>query len=142
MSSAAIPPGYQGRLFAPGIGEIIELLKLTAGDPSKADKAIAFEQGTVTDTAVSTVLRLAAQAEVWSILMIQFSEASGRGRFLITGANPSAAGFGMPILSGGTLLTIKGVDNINNFRMIAETGQSMEFNALMFKAQAWMGQRF
>lgn len=140
MVSAAIPAGFTGRMYAPGIDVIIELLKLLAGDPTTVDRALYYEQGTVTDTDVSTIQRVQSQAEEYSILLLQFSETSGRGRYLITGANPSAAGVGMPIISGGTQLTIRGVDNINNFRMISETGQTMEYNALLFKAQAW--QRF
>lgn len=121
----------------PGLNEIIRLLKLQAGDPATVDRAIAFEQGDVTDAAVERIDRLAADTEAWSILYIQFSQPSGTGRYLITGTNPTAAGFGMPILSGGSQLIIRGVDNINNFRMIAETGQTMQYNALLFKAQAW-----
>jgi hypothetical protein len=141
MASAIVPPGYDGRWYAPALVEVVALLKLMAGDPTTIDRAMEYSQGTVTDTAVTAIARVQSQSENFSILLIQFSETSGTGRFLVTGANPTAAGFGMPILSGGTTLTIRGVDNINQFRMIAETGQTMEFNALLFKAQAWQGQR-
>src|SRR5688572_12834731 len=98
----------------PALNEIIRLLKLQAGDPATVDRALAYEQGDVTDVEVSIIERLRADTEAWSILFIQFSQTSGTGRYLITGGNPSAAGEGMPILSGGSQLIIRGVDNINN----------------------------
>lgn len=132
------PVGWAPEFYSPGLEQIVALLQLAAGDPSKSDKAMFFEQGPVSDLAVTRIARVAAATESYSILMIQFSETSGRGRFQITGAPPTAAGVGMPIISGGSTITIRGVDNINNFQMIAETGQAMEYNALLFKAQAWM----
>jgi hypothetical protein len=133
-----IPEGFIPTAYIPALIEIIELLKLNAGDPAKADKALFYEQNTVADTAVVKLTRTQAQAENYSILIVTFSETSGRGRYQITGSDPTAAGVGMPIISGGSTLTIRGIDNINNFRMIAETGQAMQYNALLFKAQAWM----
>jgi hypothetical protein len=133
-----IPGGFVPSAYVPALVEIIQLLRLSAGDPAKTDKALFYEQGNVVDTAITVVARVQAQAESYSIMIIQFSETSGRGRYQMTGANPTAAGVGMPIISGGTQLTIRGVDNINNFKMIAETGQAMQYNALLFKAQAWM----
>lgn len=121
----------------PALLEIIRLLELQAGDPATVDKAIVYEQIAVTAADIFTVSRLRAGTEVWSILFIQFSTPSGTGRYLITGSDPTAAGVGMPILAGGMQLTIRGVDNINNFKMIAETGQTMEANCLLFKAPAW-----
>ena len=121
----------------PGLNEIIRLLKLQAGDPATVDKAIAYEQVDVTDAAIAVIPRLRANTEVWSILYIQFSTPSGTGRYLIDGSDPTAAGRGVPILAGGAQLIIRGVDNINNFKMIAETGQTMEANCLLFKAPAW-----
>jgi hypothetical protein len=141
IPSSAPPPGFNGVVYAPGISEMIALLNLIAGDPQQVDKAIFFEQGTVVDTAVTVIGRVQARAENYSILQIQFSSTSGLGRWLCTGADPSAAGFGMPILSGGAFLEIRGVDNIENFKMIAETGQTMQYNALLYKAQRWMAQR-
>lgn len=132
------PSGFEPTIYSPGLEEIVRLLRLTAGDPSQTDKAVFYEQATVTAAAVVRISRVAAAAESFSILMITFSETSGRGRYQITGGEPTAAGVGMPIISGGTTLIIKGVDNINNFKMVAETGQTMEYNALLFKAQAWM----
>lgn len=128
-----------GSLYAPALPEIIRLLELVAGDPSTVDKAIAYEQSTVTDADVVGIERVADGSEGWSILMIQFAASSGAGRYLTTGGFPSAAGFGMPIPAGGTIIIIRGVDNIVNFKMIAETGQTMISNALLFKAQAWRG---
>lgn len=136
--SPSVPSGFEPTIYSPGLEEIVRLLRLTAGDPSQTDKAVFYEQATVGATSVVRIARVAAAAESFSILMITFSETSGRGRYQITGGEPTAAGVGMPIISGGTTLIIKGVDNINNFRMIAETGQTMEYNALLFKAQAWM----
>jgi hypothetical protein len=141
MSSPNIPAGYTGVLHAPALKEMVELLRLLAGDPKTIDKAQYFEQGLVTDTAVSFIQRVASYSEEYSILMVQFSETSGRGRFDMTGGDPTAAGRGMPILAGGSLIVVRGVDNINRFKMIAEVGQSMQYNALLFKAQMWMGER-
>ena len=141
MSSLGIPPGYTERLYAPALVEIVALLKLIAGDPTTVDQALVYEQGTVTDTVAVAIQRVQAQIENYSILIVAFSETSGRGRYLPTGSSPTAAGVGMPILSGGAVIIVRGTDNINRFRMIAETGQTMEYNALLFQAQAWMGKR-
>jgi len=121
----------------PGLNEIIRLLELQAGDPATTDKAIVYEQVPVIDTVIAVISRLQAKTEVWSILYIQFSTASGTGRYLIDGSDPTAAGRGVPILAGGSQLIIRGVDNINNFKMIAETGQVMQANCLLFKSPAW-----
>jgi hypothetical protein len=128
-------------LYSEGIVEIIEILKLLGGDPRTIDTSLFYEQGTVTAAAAVPILRVQSNADIYSILQIQFSQTSGRGRYLTTGGLPSAAGFGMPILSGGTELIIRGAENINRFLMIAEAGETMEYNAQLFKAQAWAGIR-
>jgi hypothetical protein len=121
----------------PALAEIVRLLSLQAGDPATVDKAIVYDQIAVTAAAIADIPRIAAGTEVWSVLYIKFSTPSGTGRYLIDGGNPTAAGFGIPILAGGEQIIIRGVDNINNFKMIAETGQTMEANVVLFKAPAW-----
>lgn len=121
----------------PALAEIIRLLQLQAGDPATVDKAVAYFQIPVTAAAIADIPRIASGAEVWSVLYIKFSTPSGTGRYMIDGGNPTAAGLGVPILAGGEQLIVRGVDNINNFKMIAETGQTMEANIVLFKAPAW-----
>ena len=138
MSAIPVPREFVPQAFSPGLIEVVELLRLIAGDPLSTDRALYYEQGIVTDAAVRQISRTVSQSEVFSVLTVAFAGSSGAGRYQVTGAFPTAAGVGMPILAGGYVLTIRGNDNINNFRMIAETGETMEFNALLFKAQRWL----
>ena len=131
----------QFQLYSAGLADAVKLLQLLTGDPRFVDTALLYEQLAITDAAIVVIPRVQSQSIIYSIAEIQFSETSGRGRYLMTGGLPTAAGFGMPIVSGGTRLVIRGAENLTKFAMIAEAGETMEANITLFKAQIWMDTR-
>jgi hypothetical protein len=70
-------------------------------------------------------------------MLIQFTQASGSLRYNISGRQPTAGGRGFQFPSGGGMLEINGAENIRNFMVIAETGQTGDFVPMLFKAGMW-----
>lgn len=117
-------------------------LAYMGGDPERAERAILLSDAIpVTDTALAFYEEAIDRSKTYSTMILQFTQASGSLRYDITGRNPTAAGRGFQFASGGGPLTIRGAENIRNFRVIAETGQSGNFTAMLFKASLWNTER-
>lgn len=67
--------------------------------------------------------------KLYSYLVIEIEDTSGSGRHNAgdTSVTPTAAGVGHKIPAGGTEIVIPGTVNIKNFKMIAETGQTLSY---------------
>jgi hypothetical protein len=65
----------------------------------------------------------------YSYLVVEIEDTSGSGRHNAgdTSVTPTAAGIGHKIPAGGTEIVIPGTMNIRNFKMIAETGQTLNY---------------
>lgn len=63
--------------------------------------------------------------------IIVFDQASGSGRWRCDGPAPLPT-VGAQVPAGGTVLTIPGLDNIANFKLIAEAGQTLTFASYLF----------
>lgn len=85
----------------------------------------------VTGNVVYLIFEAQADNEIFSSCVLTFDAASGSGRFRIDGPNPTPA-IGTQIPAAGAVLTINGQDNIRNFRMIAEAGQTLTFTRQVF----------
>lgn len=71
------------------------------------------------------------KSEVFSTLVCVFETSSGSGRYRIDGRAPTPT-IGVQVPSGGVVLTIPGMDNITNFRLMAEAGQTLVFSRYLF----------
>ncbi len=135
-------PGGLWSRIAKTLVSILDTLRYMGGDPERAERAIFLgDAQAVTDTAITFVEQAVDRSQVWSTMILQFTQASGSLRYDITGRGPTAAGRGFQFASGGGPLTIVGAENIRNFRVIAETGQAGNFTPMLFKASLWNRER-
>jgi hypothetical protein len=136
------------QLHAPGIAKIAaQLAVLIRADADfrklqgqNAQQAKYFDQPgvftTIGSVAVTGVVLYSIQQaqsdnEKFYSLVLTFDATSGSGRYRIDGPAPTAT-IGVAIPAGGTVLTILGADNIRNFKMIAEGGQTLSFSRYVF----------
>lgn len=120
---------------------ILEKLRYVAGDPESVERAVFLtDEQAVTDAAVSFVEQAVDRSQVWSTMLIQFTEASGALRYNVTGREPTQTR-GLQFPTGGGTLEINGAENIRNFRVICEAGNTAAFVALLFKAGMWNRER-
>ena len=103
-----------------------------------AERAMIFTSATVTAAQV-TLLRDLVQAlqadEYFTTALIMFDSTSAAGRWRIDGGTPTAgggAGSGMPITAGGGTLTITGLANIRDFKVIGEAANLL-MSVTLFK---------
>jgi hypothetical protein len=137
-----------GEAFAPGLDsavarliEIARLLRLTAGDPSQAER----NTRTVNNLAVTDTAIVGGSLQPWwdqtvdySTAIVTFTEASGRLRYSIDGQPPQPDGSsGVQIPSGGGILTVRGAQNIRDFQVVGETGQSGNMTVQLFQAPSF-----
>lgn len=114
------------------VSELAALLRqdaaLRAIQSGNALSPLAFDQptGGITGATIYTVVEAGPNATI-AMLEITFDSTSGTGRYMINGQIPTAAGGGIFIPSGAGVLRVLGGQNIRNFRMIAETGQTLTF---------------
>jgi hypothetical protein len=66
-----------------------------------------------------------------ALLVLVFDTASGAGRYRVDGPDPSPT-VGVAVPAGGVVLQIPGIDNIKNFRLTAEAGQTLTFARYLF----------
>lgn len=86
---------------------------------------------TLTTTPVQIVEAL-SQSQKYTLLIVMFQFTSGSGRFRIDGPQPTPAGVGFPIPAGGGQLNISGIGNIQQFWMVAETGNTLDTTYALF----------
>ncbi len=122
-------------LDAPGLAKLaaqmaailradVGLRRLQGGN---APQCKIFTQATLTANAIVLFSETQNQNVAYTSAIVMFQDTAGRGRFRIDGGLPSAAGAGFPIPAGGGILPINGINNILNFKMIAETGNTLDF---------------
>lgn len=122
-------------IHSPGLYDIVAqlaaLLRSDAGlraiQTSNAIAPYRFDQpaGGITGAVVYTVTE--APTVKLSMLSITFDSTSGTGRYRLDGIPAAAGGVGIPIPAGAGVLNIVGANAIQNFNMIAETGQTLSF---------------
>jgi hypothetical protein len=118
----------------PGLATVTQLLyQLLAGtqvsrllQAANAPQIVAENSGTLTDAAVVAITEAAQLTTAFSFLVVVFDEAAGTGRYSYI-KQPTAAGAGFQIAAGGGNLVIFGSQNIQRFKMIAETGQTLGY---------------
>lgn len=67
-------------------------------------------------------------AKKYSYMVVIIASSSGAGRYTLqSGINPTAAGVGHEIPAGGTTIEIPGTINVANFKMVPETGQTLNY---------------
>lgn len=137
-------------LQAPGLAHLTaqmaallaQTAEVRAEQAKNAPQASNFEQrglqgattGTstpVTGTEVYQISEAQSGAKKFFQAVFTFDAGSGAGRYRTDGTAASPTiGHGIP--SGGVVLTITGSDNIKNFSMCAESGQSLTFARNLF----------
>jgi len=80
---------------------------------------------TVDSTAVFTIPGADSMQQTFTTLLVVTDEASGKGRYNVSGRAPTAAGQGIPVPSGGTFIEVEGNVAIRQFAIIAESGQTL-----------------
>lgn len=131
----------QGSLSSPVWNRIEQLLRLIAGDPSQAERAVFTSAPVaVSDTVITVIQQAQDFTQVYSTALLTFTAGSGSGRRTLDGSAPTATGSqGVPVPAGGGTLEIHGADNIRGFRIIGETGQALSFTAELFQSAALPG---
>lgn len=127
-------------LDAPGIAKLAAQLAamlrqdadLRSLQSANAPQATAFDDQTTPGISGVNVYAIAdAQSRDFYSLVLTFSAASGSGRYRIDGPAPGQA-VGVPIPAGGVVLNIVGANNVRNFKMIPEAGQTLTFARYLF----------
>lgn len=130
-------------LEAPGIRKLVDQqalalrqdAELRAVQGANALQAKNFDQpaGGVTGNTLYLITEAQIQSsQKWPLLILTFETASGSGRFRIDGGTPTPTQGTQIPSGGGFTLTIPGIEQIRNFRMIAEGGQTLLFSRYLF----------
>lgn len=85
----------------------------------------------VTGNVVYSIVQAQTDNEKFYSLVLTFDATSGSGRYRIDGPIPTPT-IGTAIPAAGVVLTIIGADNIRNFKMVAEAGQTLVFSRYVF----------
>jgi hypothetical protein len=102
-------------------------LKLRRTQAGNSPLAIGFQQGTIVDTAITRFDAAQTGAQKFSYIEVLIEDTAGSCRYTLDASDPSAAGRGHKIPAGGSTLTIPGDENIKNFKIVAETGNTAAF---------------
>jgi len=120
------------------VAQIAALLRndaeVRAEQANNAPQASDFDDQTATGITGATIYKITpalSGSKRYYQLVLTFNAASGSGRYRMDGPAPQPA-VGIPIPSGGVVLTITGAANIQNFQMIAEAGQTLTFSRYLF----------
>ncbi len=127
-------------LDSPGIAklaaQLAAMLRMDVGlrrtQGGNAPQCKVFRQGTLGVVNIESFIEAANQNVSYTSAIVMFQDTSGRGRFRIDGGLPAVTGIGFPIPAGGGILPVNGIGNILQFRMIAETGSTLDFSYGLF----------
>jgi len=132
----------QGALTGPFLDRVLEFLKELIGEPLKfreeraknAPLAVYYDQpvGGITGNTVYIINEAQSDSEYFTEMLIVFESASGLGRYMLTAFRAQPA-TGFPIAAGASFLQVQGHQNIRNFSMIAQAGQTLLFSRILFK---------
>jgi len=128
-------PEFTGTLTSKAIAAIVDQLDRFITNDSRLRRTQSlnataikfFGQGVEAAGVVRTITEARGGANIFSFAVLITDENSGRGRYTIHGEEPTAAGRGFPIPSGGTVIEISGWENIRNFKWINETGETLNW---------------
>ena len=142
-----------GSAKIPGLQALVEQLSLFVQDnwilrkvqARNTARAKYFYQGVLTPTTntgaeaaqfINNVLRLEPaqqQDQVFSYAYITTDNLSGFGRYMIDSTDPTPAGRGFQVLDQGAAILIAGNENIRGFRLVAQTGQTLNYSINLFQ---------
>lgn len=86
-----------------------------------------FQQGTIIATALTRFDAATSGVRKYSYIEVLIEDTAGSCRYTVDASEPTAAGRGHKVPAGGSTITIPGAENVKNFKIIAETGQTAEF---------------
>lgn len=130
-----------GTLDVPGLKKIVDQLgkfitddqELRAIQSAHAAQIAYFGSGTLDENTIVNISQAQDGSVKFSYLVVMFDESAGRGRYTIHGQPPTKGGFGFPIPSGYSTVTVHGSENIRAFQMIAQTGYTLPFSWGLFR---------
>ena len=136
---------FNGFIQAPAIRKILDILTWFAQDSwdlrrqqalNAARVAYSSFGGTLTGSVVLNIPQAQASDQVFSFLVFTTDAGSGTGRYRIDSQNPNVSTSppqGLPIFTGGYEITIQGHENIKGFRVMAESGQTLNYSYHLFQ---------
>ncbi len=136
---------FSGWIQTPGVKRILEILTWFAQDSWELRKQQALNAAraayssygaTLTGSAVLSIPQAQQSDQVFSFLVFVTDANSGAGRYRIDSINPNPSTTppeGIPIFTGGYEVTIAGHENIKGFRVIAETGATLNYSYNLFQ---------
>jgi hypothetical protein len=136
---------FQGFINAPAVRKILEILEWFASDNWQLRRQqalngskVAYSSfgGTLTGSTVLSIPQAQQADQVFSYLVFTTDENSGKGRFRIDSQNPNVSVSppeGIPIFSAGFETTISGHENIKGFRVMAESGATLNYSWQLFQ---------
>ncbi len=135
--------GLQGTVQAPIIRLIAqEILSLIQNDYElrkiqgrNAQQACYFDAQSITGATKYQITEANSGNEIFTTLVVTLDATSGSGRYRVDINNTVAPGLtgGHNIPAGGGIITITGHNNIKNFTMIADAGQTLIFARNLYK---------
>jgi len=97
-----------------------------------APLAVYYDQTTITGAVQYRIEQAQSNAEYFTEMLIVFDQTSGLGRYMLTSERAQPAR-GFPIASGASFLRVVGQQNIKNFTLIAQAGETLVFSRVLFK---------
>jgi hypothetical protein len=127
----------------PYLDNTLELLRQLVQEPLKfretraenSPYALYYDQptGGVTGNTQYLIEQAQSGSERFSALFISFEQTSGAGRYMVTASPPMSPTIGFPIPTGASFIVIEGHQDIKNFKMMAEAGQTLLFSRVLFR---------
>ncbi len=102
-------------------------LRLRRTQAENSPLASGFQQGTIIGTAITRFDAAQTGVQKFSYIEVLIEDTAGSCRYTLDTSDPSAAGRGHKVPAGGSTLTIPGSENVKNFKIIAETGNTAAF---------------
>jgi hypothetical protein len=135
---------FNGKILAPAIATISKLLDWFAKDNWELRKQQAlnaargnyFLSGTLTGATVLFIPQAQQSDQVFSFMLFVSDQNSGKGRYRVDSADPNVSvtpPIGLPIFSGGYSFDLGGHENIKALRIMAESGETINYSIALFQ---------
>jgi hypothetical protein len=129
-----------GELSGPFLDQTLKLLQeLLSQDLEFREKraqnaplAVNYDQQSIAAGVVYIIEQAQSSAEYFTELLVVFDQTSGLGRYMLTSQRAQPT-LGFPIASGASFLRVVGQQNIRNFSLTPQAGQTLVFSRILFK---------
>lgn len=133
--------GWVRAIALPTIIKILDLFvkdswELRREQAKNAARSAYFTSGTLTGSTVLSIPQAQQSDQVFSFLLFVTDENSGKGRFRTDSIDPDVSvspPIGLPIFNAGFEVLIRGHENIKGFRVMAESGATLNYTYELFQ---------